>query len=181
MDTTRPIKSEKMKPSTEGFTLIEVMIVLTIIGIIAAIAVPNFLTWAENNRLRAASQELLSDMQHAKSEAIKRNRNVVIVFAPVGCAPTVPTPGGGYTIFVDDGSGAGGVARNNVQDGTEPVLRQVAMRQGSGICAVTVAGNTTGFIPTGRPIALNSGSVTLQNGNGRSYTLTLGIAGNLTL
>lgn len=175
-----------MKPdSTKGFTLVEVMIVITIIGIIAAIAVPNFITWLANNQLRDASQDLLSNVQHAKFEAIKRNRNVVINFAPVACAPTIPDPAGSYTIFVDDGSG-GGTLGNNTREANEPVLRQETMRRGIGLCAGSVtfafpAPAPIGFNQTGRPLGLNGGTVVLRNDNGRAYTLTLTATGNLAL
>jgi type IV fimbrial biogenesis protein FimT len=173
--------------SPKGFTLVEVMIVITIIGIIAAIATPNFLAWLENNRLRDASQDLLSNLQYAKFEAIKRNRNVIAVFAPVACAPAIPDPGGNYTIFVDDGSG-GGTSGDSIRQANEPILRQEAMRSGIGLCVGSVAfnnallpANTYGFTPTGRPVGLNSGTAGLRNGTGRVHTLTLGVAGNLSL
>lgn len=168
--------------SFKGFTLVEVMIVITIIGIIASIGVPNFLNWLENNQLRDASQDLLSNAQHAKFEAIKRNRNVVITFAPVACAPAIPEPGGNYTIFVDDGSG-GGTAGDNIRQPNETLLRQETMRRKIGLCNVAFAfpANPIGFNQTGRPLGLNGGTVTLRNENGRSYTLTLTATGNLAL
>lgn len=179
--------AKKRADHNAGFTLAEVIIVIAIIGIMSAIAVPNLISWVENNRLRDASQDLLSNMQFAKSEAIKRNRNVVASFAPVACAPGIPDPGGTYTLFLDDGN-AGGIAGNNIREANEQVLRQETFTRGTGLCVGSVAftnailpANTYGYTPTGRPVGLNSGTAALRNGNGRTYTLTLGVAGNLTL
>jgi type IV fimbrial biogenesis protein FimT len=59
-----------------GFTLVEVMIVIAIIGIIAAMAVPSYQDMIERNRLKQAAEGLKSDMQYARSEAIKRSNDL---------------------------------------------------------------------------------------------------------
>jgi type II secretion system protein H len=64
--------------SVQGFSLIELLIVLILIGIFAAIAMPNFQQLIASNRVQSATDELISQLQYARSEAVVRNRLVIM-------------------------------------------------------------------------------------------------------
>ena len=63
-----------------GFTVIELVVVIAILGILTAVGVPNFLSWLPKYRLKSAARDLYSNMQLAKLSAIKNNADWAIVF-----------------------------------------------------------------------------------------------------
>lgn len=66
---------------SQGVTLIELMIVIVITAILAAIAVPAFQDTMDKNRLKAATENLYGDLLFAKAESIKRNQQVFMVIS----------------------------------------------------------------------------------------------------
>lgn len=72
-----------------GMTLVEQCIVLVIIGILLVLAARSFSAWIQNLRIRAAAESIVTGLQLAKSEAIKRNANVrfsLVTGLGAGCA-----------------------------------------------------------------------------------------------
>jgi type IV fimbrial biogenesis protein FimT len=56
--------------------LVELVIVVAIIGITAAIAMPSYNAWIQNTRVRTATESILNGIQKARSEALMRNTQV---------------------------------------------------------------------------------------------------------
>ena len=81
-----------------GFTIIELMIVIGMISILSAIAIPSLMKWMPNYRLKAEARNLYSNMQKAKIEAIKRKQNVLISFVTGTYDPDGQI--GSYQVFV---------------------------------------------------------------------------------
>ncbi len=65
-----------------GFTLTELLLTLAIAGVVAVLAVPNFQSLVQSQRVKNASFELYSSLSLARSEAIKRNSNVTLTGVP---------------------------------------------------------------------------------------------------
>jgi prepilin-type N-terminal cleavage/methylation domain-containing protein len=64
----------------EGFTLMELIIVIGIIVIAAAFTLPNISKWRASARLNGAARDLATNFQVAKMEATKRNRVCAVTF-----------------------------------------------------------------------------------------------------
>ena len=67
-----------MKKSHTGFTLVELLMTLVIASIVVTLAVPAFTETIRNNRLTTQANELITALNVARSEAIKRRSNVTV-------------------------------------------------------------------------------------------------------
>jgi type IV fimbrial biogenesis protein FimT len=56
-----------------GFTLIELLVALTLLALLLTLAAPSFAQWLANARIRTTADALMTDLQFAKSEAVRRN------------------------------------------------------------------------------------------------------------
>ncbi len=85
-----------------GFTLVELMITMAIVGILLTVGVPSLKTFMQSNQLIAASNELVSALHVARSEAIKLNSRVSICDSSDGitCGLTGDWSNG-WIVFVD--------------------------------------------------------------------------------
>ena len=79
-----------MNESQTGFTLIELMMALIISAIRATLAVPSFNDMIRKNRLAAMTNDFVSTLNYARSEAVKRGAGVIVCSSndQAGCTNT---------------------------------------------------------------------------------------------
>lgn len=65
----------------KGFTVIELLIVIAIIAILGLISIGPMLRWRANSFIETAANNLMSDFERAKIEAVRYSRNVSIIFS----------------------------------------------------------------------------------------------------
>jgi len=71
-------------PRNRGFTLIEMMIAITVAGILLMIAVPSFRNASLSSQLRSAANDFIASTNFARSEAIKRGAAVTMCVSTDG-------------------------------------------------------------------------------------------------
>jgi prepilin-type N-terminal cleavage/methylation domain-containing protein len=72
----------RSKTGPKGFSLIEMLVVISILAIVAAAAIPNLIAWRSGMQFRAAVNDLRNDLESAKTRAVKENAKVTVAFNP---------------------------------------------------------------------------------------------------
>ena len=159
-------KSLPSRHTCHGFSLVELMVVLAIVGIIAGFGTPALLSMKAKSSVRADARDVYSTFRHAQSEAVKRSESICILF-------NVPSAGE-YTVFLDNGAG-GGTANNALRETGETILSVNRLRPGSSFAGNTFTGNP-GFTARGLPLKGDFGSIEIH-GSALKMELSLSNAG----
>ena len=149
-----------------GLTLLELMTVVGIIAILGSVAVPSFINWLPNYRMRSAADELLSTLWLAQKRATRENADVAIDFD-----------------FANDSYAACLVSSDNgTCDPGEQVIKSVQMRPGIDLADVDLGNfqfDRRGF-PTNVANNPVSGNLTIAN-EFQTRTINLTLAGSLSI
>jgi type IV fimbrial biogenesis protein FimT len=105
---TSRVKGSTLKPHRRGFTLIELMITISLMSILLALAIPSYQRFIQKARIDTEATNLQSFLMSARGEAIKRGQNIWISNGNLGWT-------GALTAFVDNNG-------NRTQEATEPTV-----------------------------------------------------------
>jgi type IV fimbrial biogenesis protein FimT len=163
--------------SGKGFTLVELIISISIVSIAIAIAIPNIVAWRQNLEIAGAARDIYSYFQRAKIEAVKRRTYCTVTFTQDR-----------MLIYADTN-------KNLVQDSGEDIIASVLLSdygkvgldisEGDGD-GLTFSNPTNGiaFSASGIPRSsggFGSGSVYLKNANSKTARVIVSSAGNIRI
>lgn len=104
-----------------GFTLVELAITLSVLGVLMAVAIPSFRFVQNSGRLSAGSNELVASLQAARMEAIRRNGRVVLCSSADGATCSGVGTSSGWVVFADtDADNAVDVGEETIQVNAVP-------------------------------------------------------------
>ena len=70
----------KRLADVRGFSIAEILVAIVVFGILAGIAVPQFIAFRPKNRLNGAARQVYSELMWARSKAVNDNTSYVVTF-----------------------------------------------------------------------------------------------------
>lgn len=161
-----------------GFTLIELMVVVAIIAIVTAVAIPAYMTWKPRNQIRSAVSQVQSDLNRAKMRAVETRRQCRVVFTT-----------NGYQIFdgnrIMNSNQWGNIDPNGVFTNLTPFVTrnfndfpQVTILTGAGTAIAAGAEPMVTFSPRGTAV---NGSIQLRHPEATGATITVNITSRINI
>ncbi len=68
--------ASKTSSREQGFTLVELLISVAVVGVLTLLALPSFNQWIANTKIRSTTESVLAGFQLARAEAVRLNRGV---------------------------------------------------------------------------------------------------------
>lgn len=121
-------RKSKITSKIKGFTLIELLFTLAIMGVLMALSLPSFQDTLESSNTNSQIKVLLTTLNLARSEAIKRGSNVAICASSDGTDCEADVWSDGWIVFLDNNGDADGDA-GSIDNGD--VIIRVYDTQGS--------------------------------------------------
>ncbi|TMG76467.1 MAG: prepilin-type N-terminal cleavage/methylation domain-containing protein [Betaproteobacteria bacterium] len=140
-----------------GFTLVEVLVTLAVLGVLLSLGAPSLAEWLQAQQIRAATEAIVNGMQVARAEAIRRNLTVRMVLEPPTsgwtiCEATVAPCDS--TLLADPVTAKNVIQSRSPQEGTSNAIVTPTPAGPPPAIAVT-------FSPLGSVVANSDGSAVL--------------------
>lgn len=153
-----------------GFTLVELVVIIVIMGIVSAMAIGGLSTLIPRHHVKSAAQQLRADLQKARLEAVKSNRDALVVFAS----------GEFLACFDENGDDACTESDDTIIgqiDFTKKNFQHARLETGN----VNFSNNRFRFNSRGIPDEAGTISIHLNNDTGYSYLIRLQRSGRIII
>lgn len=142
----------------KGFSLVELMVVLALIGILAGMAIPGILENLPKYRLNSGARQVMTDIQYARGRAASLNREYKIQF------------------FVDTDKYHVLQGDKSMDSSAWTLEKEETALADDGVDMVSVSSNPVWFKPTG---TMAGTTITLQNTKGESLNIKTSTVGRV--
>lgn len=175
-----------------GFTLVELLVGLTLMALLMLAAAPNVGAWIRNNQIRSAADNVLNGLQVAKAEAVRRNAQSRFQFVSTldnSCG--LSTSGPDWIVSLDSAAGACGNATD--VDGTTPprIVQRRAGSEGTANAVIAAGQSSINFNGLGRvtssavdvtiDISFRNGICVASGGDARCMRVTVTPSGTVRM
>ena len=116
------------RKNNQGFTLIELMVVVAVVAIIATVAIPGLQAFVASNRQAGAVNDFLASLYFARDEAVTRNSSITICPSNDGAGCDAVGWEQGHIVFVDDDADGALDAGEDTLSTMEPLPAGLTLR-----------------------------------------------------
>jgi len=160
---------QMLRKRESGFTLTEIIIVIAVLGIMTAIAIPAFMSLLPGMRLNGSARAIFVALSQVRMKAVAQNTIGVIKFDPSNNS---------FTAWLDDGP----AGNNWALDSTDTSIKSGSTETGVSISSTTFPSNTFGYNGKGLPaVTPNTYAVTLTNSNGETQLVQVNALGAIKM
>lgn len=155
-----------------GFTLIELMVTITILGILVMLALPSYGLWISNTQVRNQAESIQNGLRVAQREAAARNGSVSFILtnaSPPTCSSTAATSGVNWavcsgSVLIQQSTGKSGSATAVVTSGFSSVTFDGLGRTNLGAASTVEVSSTRGACETASSDGIRCLNVQLSTG-----------------
>lgn len=127
-----------------GFTIVELLVTVTVLGIVLMLGLPNLSAWLQNTQIRNSAEATVSGLQLARTEALRRNRQVRFnLVDTLDASCSLVATGSSWVVSMADPTGKCNV---DPSDTTDPfVVQKRSGQDGSQNVAISASASTVFF------------------------------------
>jgi type IV fimbrial biogenesis protein FimT len=142
------------RPRTRGFSLVELLVVVAVLGLVLMLGLPNIALWLQNTQIRNSAEATISGLQLARAEALRRNRNVrfsLVDSLAAGCNLT--NSARNWIVSLADPTNNCGIAPSDIDDPF--IVQKRGAQEGSPDVALAASDSSVVFNGLGSASSIN--------------------------
>jgi type IV fimbrial biogenesis protein FimT len=148
-----------------GFSLVELIVGVLIIGILMATAAPALSNWVQNSQIRTTAQAILNGLQLARGNAVHRNANVRFqLTSTLDDTCVLSTTNSNWVVSLDDPTGECGDAPSDTD--VPRIIQKRSSGEGSGNAVVATTGQSTFTFSGLGSLTTTAGTISVTNPTG---------------